>query len=457
MACKASFSTKSPTASPCGWPSSISVEESRRDVSATIIRNGRVIDPANQRDEIADLLIVDGKITPLSQLSTLCSQPDEIDASNLIVCPGLIDMHVHLREPGFGHKETIDSGARAAAAGGFTTIVCMPNTSPVADNPSTIAWIRNRAAGACVNVLPTGAISKGLAGEELAPIGSLAQAGVVAITDDGHCVQNHELMRRAVEYARMVGVPVLDECRDYNLVGSGVVNEGYWSTLLGLPGWPAAGEEAIVMRNILLAELCDHHIHCQHVSAVGSVRLIREAQARGVKISGEVCPHHIALTDEAIQNFDTNCKMNPPLRTKADIEAIIDGVADGTLSILCSDHAPHAGFEKEVEFDQAPFGIVGLETELGIFIDLLVHKHRTIDIKRLIEMYTVEPAKLLKLEAGTLSVGAAADVTFIDPDLEWTVRTEQFQSLSRNSPFDGWKLKGRAVRTIVSGKTVWSL
>src|SRR5207302_994705 len=225
----------------------------------------------------------------------------------------------------------------------------------------------------------------------------------------------------------------------------------------GLPGWPGAGEEVIVMRNILLAELCDHQIHCQHISAAGSVRLIREARKRGVKISGEVCPHHIALTDEAIQNFDTNCKMNPPLRTKADIEAIIDGVADGTLSILCSDHAPHAGFEKEVEFDQAPFGIVGLETELGLFIDLLVHKHRKIGINRLIEMYTIEPAKLLRLDAGTLSVGARADVTLIDPDLEWTVKIDQFQSLSHNSPFDGWKLKGRAVRTIVGGETVWKL
>ena len=426
-------------------------------MSATIIRNGRVIDPANKRDEIADLLIVDGKITPLSQLSTLNPQPDEIDASDLIVCPGLIDMHVHLREPGFSHKETIESGARAAAAGGFTTIVCMPNTSPVADNPSTIAWIRNRAAGACVNVLPTGAISKGLAGEELAPIGSLAQAGVVAITDDGHCVQNHELMRRAVEYARMVGVPILDECRDYNLVGSGVVNEGRWSTLLGLPGWPAAGEEVIVMRNILLAELCDHHIHCQHISAAGSVRLIREARERGVKISGEVCPHHIALTDAAIQNFDTNCKMNPPLRTQADIDAIIEGIAQGTLTILCSDHAPHAAFEKEVEFDQAPFGIVGLETELGLFIDILVHKRKAISINRLIEMFTVEPAKLLKSDAGTLSIAAKADVTLIDPDLEWVVDASKFESLSRNTPFAGRKLRGRAVRTIVRGETIWSL
>jgi dihydroorotase len=425
---------------------------------SAIIRNGRVIDPANKRDEVADLLIVDGKIAPVSQLSTVSSQPDEINASNLIVCPGLIDMHVHLREPGFTHKETIESGARAAAAGGFTTIVCMPNTSPVPDNPSTIAWIKDRAAeAACVNVLPMGAISKNLAGEELAPIGSLAQAGIVAITDDGHCIQNHELMRRAVEYARMVGLPVLDHCQDYNLVGNGVVHEGYWSTLLGLPGWPAAGEEAIVMRNILLAELCDHPIHCQHITTAGSVRLLREARSRGVKISGEVCPHHIALTDEAIQDFDANYKVNPPLRSRADVDALLEGIADGTLSILCSDHAPHADFEKEVEFDAAPFGIIGLETELGLFFDLLVHKYRKIDIVRLIEMYTVEPARLLRIGAGTLSIGAPADVTLIDPALEWTVKIDQFESASRNSPFDGWKLKGRAVRTIVAGKTVWKL
>ncbi len=433
-------------------------ERSCETMSATIIRNGRIIDPANKRDEVEDLLIVEDRIAPISQLSTLNSKPDEIDATNLIVSPGLIDMHVHLREPGFAWKETIESGARAAAASGFTTVVCMPNTSPAADNPSTIAWIKDRATKvACVNVLPTGAISKNLAGEELAPIGSLAQAGVVAITDDGHCVQNHELMRRAVEYARMVGIPVLDHCQDYNLVGNGVVHEGYWSTLLGLPGWPAAGEEAIVMRNILLAELCDHQIHCQHISAAGSVRLLREARARGVKISGEVCPHHIALTDEAIQNFDTNFKMNPPLRSNRDVAALLEGIADGTIEILASDHAPHAKFEKEVEFDAAPFGIVGLETELGIFIDHLVHKKKTIDLARLIEMFTANPARLLKLEAGTLTVGARADVTLIDPNLEWTVNAAEFKTASRNTPFEGWRLKGRAVRTIVGGKTVWHL
>jgi dihydroorotase len=334
----------------------------------------------------------------------------------------------------------------------------MPNTSPVADSPSTIAWIKDRAAEvACVNVLPTGAISKNLAGEELAPIGSLAQAGVVAITDDGHCIQNNELMRRAAEYARMVGVPVLDHCQDYNLVGHGVAHEGYWSTLLGLPGWPSAGEEAIVARNVLLAEFCQHQIHCQHLSAAGSVRLLREARARGVPISGEVCPHHIALTDQSVQNFDTNFKMNPPLRTGRDIDALLEGITDGTIEILASDHAPHAGFEKEVEFDRAPFGILGLETELGIFLNLLVHKHRTIDLPRLIEMLTSNPARLLGLNAGTLSLGTPADVTIIDPSREWTVEANKFESTSRNTPFDGWRLKGRAVRTIVRGKTVWQL
>jgi dihydroorotase len=423
-------------------------------MSVTIIRNGRIIDPVNGRDSVEDLFIVDGKIANQSAAKNQQSKSAEIDASGLIVAPGLIDMHVHLREPGFAHKETIASGARAAAAGGFTTVVCMPNTLPVADNPSTITWIRDRARDtASVRVLPTGAISKNLEGLELAPIASMVQSGVVAITDDGKCVQNHELMRRAVEYARMVGVPVLDHCQDYNLVGNGVVNEGEWSTLLGLSGWPAAGEEAMVMRNILLAELCDHRIHCQHISAAGSVRLIREARAREVKISGEVCPHHIALTDAAIQNFDTNCKMNPPLRTQVDIDALIEGIADGTLTILCSDHAPHAAFEKEVEFDQAPFGIVGLETELGLFIDILVHKRKAISINRLIEMFTLEPAKLLKIDAGTLSTGVKADITLIDPEIEWTARTSE--SLSRNTPFNGWELKGRAVRTIVAGETVF--
>jgi len=419
-----------------------------------LLRNGRIIDPANNRDETADLAILDGRIAAAIPQG---APFDEIDCAGLVIAPGLIDLHVHFREPGQSAKETITTGARAAAAGGFTSVVCMPNTSPAADNPSVVSWIREKAEReACVNVFTTGAITKGIAGEELAPIGSMARAGIVALTDDGHCVQNHELMRRALEYARMFQLPILDHCQDYALVGKGVMHEGYWSTLLGLPGWPSAGEEMIVMRNVLLAELCDTPIHCQHLSAAGSVRLIRDARARGVPISGEVCPHHIALTDEALEGYDTNFKMNPPLRARADVDALIQGIADGVVTILASDHAPHCAYEKEVEFDMAPFGIVGLETELALFLDILVHKHKAIDLPRLIALLTIEPARLLRLDRGTLSAGAPADVTLIDPGLEWTVDAGAFQSRSANTPFHGWELKGRAVRTIVNGKTVWA-
>jgi dihydroorotase len=306
-------------------------------------------------------------------------------------------------------------------------------------------------------VFPTGGITKGLNGEQMAPIGSMAQAGIVAITDDGHCVQNHEVMRRAVEYARMFDLAVMDHCQDYNMVGSGVMHEGYWSTVLGLAGWPRTAEEIIVARNILLAELCNTRIHCQHLSSGGSVRLLRDARARGIPVTAELCPHHIALTDEFVSSFDTNYKMNPPLRDRQDVEALIEGVADGTITLLGSDHAPHALFEKEVEFDHAPFGILGLETELGLFLTILVHRTKAIDLKRLIAMYTVNPAALVHLPKGTLGIGAEADITLIDPDLEWTFRKEDSFSRSRNTPFDGWELKGRAVRTIVAGKTIWRL
>jgi dihydroorotase len=421
------------------------------------IANGRVIDPANKRDEIADLWIAGGVFAGPSTGETQASEAELIDATGLIVAPGLIDMHVHFREPGQAQKETIATGSRAAAAGGFSSVVCMPNTNPVADNAGTITLIREKAqASADVNIFTTGAITKGLAGEELAPYGSMIGAGIVAITDDGHCVQNHEVMRRAVEYARMFGLVVLDHCQDYSLVGNGVMHEGEWSLRLGLPGWPRIGEEVIVARNILLAELCDSPIHCQHISSGGSVRLLRDAKARGVKISGEVCPHHIALTDKCLQTFDSNYKMNPPLRSERDIEAILEGLADGTLDVLCSDHAPHAFYEKEVELDQAPFGIIGLETEFALFCDILVHKRRVLDLGRLIEMFTANPARLLSLDRGTFSTGAAADVTLIDPDLEWTFDKEKSLSMSRNTPFHGIKLKGRAVRTIVAGKTVWA-
>jgi dihydroorotase len=427
-------------------------------MSSTLLRNGRVIDPANRRDEIADLFIVDGRIADRSAVGHSQSAIDEIDCTGLVIAPGLIDLHVHFREPGQSAKETIASGSRAAAAGGFTSVVAMPNTSPAIDSPSVVAWVKDKARDeACVNVFVAGAITRGIAGEELAPIGSMYKAGIVALTDDGHCIQNHEVMRRALEYARMFGLTVMDHCQDYNLVGKGVMHEGFVSTALGLPGWPAAGEEIIVQRNALLAELCDTPIHCQHLSAGGSVRILREARARGVKLSGEVCPHHIALTDESIRSFDTSFKMNPPLRTQRDIDALIGGIADGTIAVLASDHAPHCSYEKEVEFDLAPFGILGLETELGLFLDILVHKTKAISLPRLIEMLTVEPARLLGLDRGTLSVGVPADITFIDPDLEWTVDKEQSYSRSRNTPFHGWEIRGRAVRTIVSGKTVWTL
>jgi dihydroorotase len=423
-------------------------------MNITRIANGRIIDPANNRDEVADLWIADGKISaprPGKESNT-------IDASNLVVAPGLIDIHVHLREPGQSQKETIASATRAAAAGGFTSVVAMPNTNPSADSAATISWIKEKAEReACVNVFCTGAITKGLRGEELAPFGSLFNAGVVALTDDGHCIQNHELMRRAVEYARMFGLPVMDHCQDYSLVGNGIMHEGEWSLRLGLPGWPRAGEEIIVARNIMLAELCDSPIHCQHISSGGSVRLIREARMRGVKISGEVCPHHIALTDAELAAFDSNFKMNPPLRAQEDIDAIIEGIADGTLTILCSDHAPHASYEKEVEIDHAPFGITGLETEFAIFHDILVHKRHAIDLPRLIALYTSEPAALLKLDRGSLAEGATADVTLINPNLEWTFDKTQSLSLSKNTPFHGHTWRGRAVHTIVSGKTVWQL
>jgi dihydroorotase len=421
------------------------------------IVGGRIIDPANKRDEIGDLWIAGGLIVERPKSDQQSPDIEVVDASGLVVAPGLIDIHVHFREPGQTHKETIATGSHAAAAGGFSSVVCMPNTVPVADNAGTITLIREKAqATASVNVFTTGTITKGIAGEELAPYGSMISAGIVAITDDGHCVQNHEVMRRALEYARMFALPVLDHCQDYSLVGNGVMHEGEWSLRLGLPGWPRVGEELIVARNILLAELCDSPIHCQHISSGGSVRLLRDAKARGVKISGEVCPHHVALTDKFLQSFDSNYKMNPPLRTERDIEALLEGLADGTLEVLCSDHAPHAFYEKEVELDQAPFGITGLETEFGIFCDLLVHKRKVMDLGRLIELFTANPARLLSLDRGNLSTGAPADVTLIDPDLEWTFDKEKSRSLSRNTPFHGTKLKGRAVRTIVSGKTVWA-
>ena len=423
-------------------------------MGSLLIKNGRVIDPANKVDEIRDVLVIDGKIAD-SKKQKAPSKIETFDATGRVVCPGLIDIHVHLREPGGSAKETIESGTRAAAKGGFTTVVCMPNTSPAVDNAGSVEYIKARAREkGIVQVLPTGAMTVGLQGEQMAEIGSLKNAGVVALTDDGHCIQNNEIMRRVIEYAKMFNLPIMDHCQDYALTSEGVVNEGHWSMVLGLGGWPSIAEEIIVSRNCLLAELAQWKVHMQHLSAAGSVRILREARQRGVPVSGEVCPHHIALTDEALKNYDTNFKMNPPLRTQRDVDALLQGIADGVIEILASDHAPHSSFEKEVEFDYAPFGILGLETELGLFLTELVHK-KVISLSRMIEMFTVNPAKLLNLDRGTLSVGKPADITIFDPDKEWIVDKEDSESLSRNTPFHGWKLKGKAVATIVSGKKVW--
>jgi dihydroorotase len=450
-------------------------------MNSLLLIGGRVIDPANRMDQSADILITSGKIAALGA-NTANSAPasvERLDATGLVVCPGLIDLHVHLREPGQTAKETIATGTAAAARGGFTSVVCMPNTSPTIDNSGTVALIHERAAKeGLVNVFVAGAITKGIAGEELAPIGSLKRAGVVAITDDGHCVQNNEMMRRALEYAKMFDLPVMDHCQDYSLVTDGVMHEGYWSTALGLRGWPAAGEEMIVARNILLAEMTGARVHCQHISTAGSVKLLREARRRGVPISGEACPHHFTLTDIAIAGsdsfwqtdgteilgrdferptwpaYDTNFKMNPPLRSARDRDAILDGIVDGTLEILCSDHAPHCDYEKAVEFDSAPFGITGLETELALSLMQLYHTKR-LSLSELISKFTIGPARLLGLPKGTLSVGANADVTIFDPDCEWVFDKTASASKSGNSPFDGWRLKGKAVAAIVAGKKAW--
>lgn len=420
-------------------------------MNCLVIKNGRVLDPANKVDAVRDVVIVNGQI---ADRAPDAGTSQIIDATGKIVAPGLIDIHVHLREPGRSDKETIETGAACAARGGFTSVVCMPNTTPAADNAGTIAFIRQRAeAAACVNVFPTGAITKDLKGEEMAPIGSLKRAGVVAITDDGHCVQNNELMRRAVEYAKMFDLPVMDHCQDYTLVADGVMHEGYWSTALGLRGWPAAGEDVIVARNIILAELADWYIHCQHLSSWRSVNMIREAKRRGIKISGEACPHHFTLTDECLKDYDTNFKMNPPLRTERDREALWEGLADGTLEIIASDHAPHCTYEKEVEFDLAPFGILGLETQLALSLALV--RNKILSLTQLIEKFTVNPAHLVRLAKGSLGVGTDGDVTIIDPDRKWTYDVNESASRSRNSPFHGWELTGKAVCTIVGGRVVW--
>jgi len=452
-----------------------------------LVSGGRVVDPASGLDAVSDVLVVEGKVAAVApDLRSECPPGTEsLDARGLVVAPGLIDIHVHFREPGQTKKEDVQSGSRCAVRGGFSTVVCMPNTSPAIDNAGTVALIQDSAVKAQCRVEITGALTKGIAGEELTPIGSLHKAGVIALTDDGHCIQNNDLMRRACEYARMFDLPIMDHCQDYGLVTKGVMHEGKYSTILGLAGWPAAGEEVIVARNILLAEQTGTVIHCQHLSSAGSIRLLREARGRGVPISGEACPHHFTLTDACIAgseefwredgsgqaarffketplpewpNYHTDFKMNPPLRSARDREAILEGLVDGTLTIISSDHAPHSQSEKDVEFDYAPFGIVGLETELALSLMALVHTGRLSLIGTLAKL-TSEPAKLLRFKdgRGEIRVGGVADLTVFDPNEEWTSSRDETASKSSNNPFHGWRLRGRVLHTIVGGRRVWSL
>ena len=420
------------------------------------LTHARVIDPAAKRDEAdGELFLRDGVFIARPSAADL-KKAKKIDASGLVAAPGLVDVHVHFREPGQTHKETIETGSRAAAAGGFTSVVCMPNTAPVADNTGTIQLIKDSASrSACVHVYPTGCITVGMKGQALAPIGSLKRAGVVAITDDGDCVQSNELMRRACEYAKMFDLSLMDHCQDHSMTVGAVMNEGALSVKLGLKGWPNAAEDLIVARNCILSEYTGAHIHMQHVSSRNAVEILRRAKSRGVRVTGEACPHHIALTDDCLATYDTHFKMNPPLRTEADRVAIIAGLKDGTLDILATDHAPHTPDEKDREFDLAPNGILGLETALAVSLEILVRQNK-FKLATVIDLWTRKPAELLKLPAGTLAEGAPADLVLFDPDAEWTYDAKAGFSKSRNSPWHGQKLRGLVRQTFVSGKLVYA-
>lgn len=419
-----------------------------------ILSGARVIDPVNNMDEVRKVYIKDGIIVDEAAMPGV--DAEELDLTGKVVAPGFIDVHVHLRQPGKVDAETVRTGTQAAAAGGFTTVVAMPNTSPVTDNAAQVQYIRELAErDGIVHVLPCGALSKGLAGEEMAPIGSLASAGVAALSDDGKCVQNHELMRHIVEYASNFDLPIMDHCENTALAAGGVMHEGYWSVLLGMKGQPSAAEELMISRNIMLARMTGCRIHMQHVSARESVALLRYARANGIPVTGEATPHHIALTDVEIKRFDTNYKMNPPLRSEDDRMAVIEGLQDGTLTIIATDHAPHTQTAKQVEFDYAPFGIIGLETAVPVTMTELVHKGY-LTLPQLISKFTKGPAELLKRPIGSLSIGSAADVTVIDPDVEHTIDISTFYSKSRNTPFDGYQAKGRTAATFVDGVCVYS-
>ncbi len=420
-----------------------------------VIRGGRMIDPTQRVDARVDLLLVDGRVAEMGQDLAAPDEAEMLDVSGCVVAPGLIDVHVHLREPGFEHKETIASGARAAAAGGFTAVVAMPNTDPPIDNPAAVGFVR--AAGeraGFARVYPAGTITVGQAGERISEIGELVGAGAVTVTDDGRPVVNSGLMRSALEYCQTFDLPVSVHAEDLHLSRGGSMNEGVVSTRLGLTGIPNAAEDTMIARDLLLAELTGGRLHIQHVSTRRGVEMIRAAKERGVRVTAEATPHHLALTDVAVESYRTDAKMNPPLRGEADRDAVREGVRDGTLDVIATDHAPHHYDEKEQAFEDAPFGIVGLETALGVVLSELVHTGM-LDLPTLVQRMSCGPARALGLPGGTLAPGAPADVTVFDPEQTWKVDPTRFTSLSRNTPFRGRRLRGRALRTIVGGRTVW--
>jgi dihydroorotase len=419
-----------------------------------LIKNGRVIDPASGRDEIADVLIKSGLIVRVGP-DLHATGAIAFDAKGLVVAPGFIDMHVHLREPGFEHAETIESGSRAAAAGGFTSICAMPNTNPVNDDAAVTRYIVERAQrSAVVNVFPIGAITKDSAGEQLSSIGSMKAAGIVAISDDGRPVMNSRVMRRAMEFARAFDLPVIDHCEDLHLSAGGDMHEGFESVRLGLRGIPSSSEDVMVARDLILADATGARFHVAHLSSERSLDMMVQAKARKLPVTCEVTPHHIALTDAAMPPYDSNYKMKPPLRTQCDAGALIEGIASGIVDAIATDHAPHPGSEKMQEFEKCPFGIIGLETALAVCLETLVHSGR-ISLARLIELFTTGPARILGLNRGRFEPGLPGDVTIFDPDLSWTYDVNRSQSRSRNSPFHGRTFRGAPVATVVGGRVVW--
>jgi len=413
-----------------------------------------VVDPASGHDGLADVLLQDGVVAAVGP-NLDATGAEVFDAGGMVVAPGFIDMHVHLREPGFEHAETIESGARAAAAGGFTSICCMPNTAPVNDSATVTSYIIERARRyAVVNVFPIGAITKDSAGEELAAIGSMKKAGIVAISDDGRPVMNSMVMRRAMEYAGGYGLPVIDHCEDLHLSAGGDMHEGLESVRRGLRGIPSCSEDVMVARDILLTELTGARFHVAHISSRHSLAMVAQAKARRLPVSCEATPHHFALSDEQSAPYDSNYKMKPPLRSACDRDTVAGGIADGVVDAIATDHAPHAGSEKMQEFERCPFGIIGLETAIGVSLDRLVHSGR-VGLSRLVELFTTGPARILNLDRGRLTAGAPGDVTIFDLETEWTYDVNKSASKSNNSPFHGVKFRGGPAATIVAGRIVW--